>query len=157
MKQSRPHRFYTFLKKFSFSLIIISIMTCVQIYWSMGALSDHISSGCMECSFFEDVIYMAVIAGILFSVFFCLLFFMKKVFLKACIEFLLLIFVCLFVNYSLFVDRESSWSTYDFNSELHYTVLSSFFPVILLGCLCILILHYREIKVRFVSSKNKHH
>lgn len=151
--QSKSHRFYIFLKRFSFLLIMIFIITFFQIYWSMGTLSDHMSSGCPDCSFFEDAVFMALIAGIFLSVVFSLLFFIKKIFLKACIEFLVLIFVWLFWNYSLFVDRESSWSTYDFNSEIQYTVSLSFFPVILLGCLCIMIIHYRKIKVRFVSAK----
>ncbi len=150
MKQSKPH---TFLKRCSFSFIIISILTLVQIYWSMGNFSDRMSSSCLECSFFENAAFMSLIAGIFLSAAFSLFYFIKKIFLKICIEFLLLLFVWLFWNYSIFTDRESSWSTYDFNSEIHYTVLQSFFPVLVLGCLCILILHYQEIRVRFVSAK----
>ncbi|MDR6372006.1 hypothetical protein J2795_004540 [Chryseobacterium bernardetii] len=100
---------------------------------------------------------MSVITGIFLSVIFCLFSFIKRILIKIGIEFILLIFVWLFWNYSIFVDRESSWSTYDFNAEIQYTISLSFFPVLFLGCLCISLLHYQEIKARFVSYKNKHH
>lgn len=154
---SKPHPFYLFSKRLFISITIISVVTFVQFYWSMGTLSERMSSGCLDCSFFEDAVFMSLLTGVFLSAVFFLFFFIKKKLFKAGIEFLLLIFVWLFWNYSIFVDRESSWSTYDFNAEIQYTISLSFFPVIFLGCLCILLLHYQEIKARFVSHKNKHH
>lgn len=157
MKESKPHQFYSFLKRWFINTIFISPVTFLQFYWSMGTFSNRVSSGCIDCSFFEDAVYISLIAGGFLSIVFSLLFFVKKIVFKASVEFLFLIFVWLFWNYTLFVDRESSWSTYDFNSEIQYTVSLSLLPVTVLGCLCILILHFQEIKARFAANKNKHH
>ena len=157
MIKSKPHQFYSFLKKWLINTIFISPLTFLQFYWSMGTFSDRMSSGCLECLFAEDALFMSVITGIFLSVIFCSFSFIKRILIKIGIEFILLIFVWLFWNYSIFVDRESSWSTYDFNAEIQYTISLSFFPVFFLGCLCISLLHYQEIKARFVSYKNKHH
>lgn len=157
MKESKSKQFYSFLKRWFVSTAFISLITFLQFYWSMGTFSDRISSGCPECSFFEDAVFISLITGSFLSIVFSLFFFVKRVFIKAFIEFLLLAFVWLFWNYALFTDRESSWSTYDLTSEIQYTVSLSYLSVILLGCLCIWILHYQEIKARFVFCKNKHH
>jgi|GEM_PF-437595 len=157
MEQSRPNRFYSVLKRMAINAFLISVITFVQFYWSMGSFSDHISSGYLECLFAEDALFMSVITGIFLSVIFSLFSFVKRMLIKIGIEFILLVFVWLFWNYSIFVDRESSWSTYDFNAEIQYTISLSFFPVLFLGCLCISLLHYQEIKARFISYKNKHH
>jgi hypothetical protein len=149
---SKPHPFYLFSKRLFISITIISVVTFVQFYWSMGTLSERMSSGCLDCSFFEDTLFMSLLTGVFLSALFFLFFFIKKKLFKAGIEFLLLIFVWLFWNYSIFVDRESSWSTYDFNSEIQYTVLFSLFPVILLGSLCILLLYYTEKNIIFNDS-----
>ncbi|MGI9582797.1 hypothetical protein ACR1PO_16500 [Chryseobacterium sp. RRHN12] len=151
MKESKPKQFSSFLKRWFISTILISVVTFLQFYWSMGSFSDRISSGCTDCSFFEDAVSVSLITGGFLSIVFSLLFFVKKIFLKASVEFLLLIFVWLFWNYTLFVDRESSWSTYDFSSEIQYTVSLSFLPVTVLACWSVIIFHYQEIKVRFVS------
>ncbi|WP_433628056.1 hypothetical protein [Chryseobacterium cucumeris] len=151
MKEFKLNQFYSFLKRWFISTTFISVVTFLQFYWSMGTLSERVSSGCIDCSFFEDAVYISLIAGGFLSIIFSLLFFVKKIFFKASVEFLFLIFVWLFWNYTLFVDRESSWSTYDFNSEIQYTISLSFLPVTVLGCLCVVILHYQEIKARFVS------
>ncbi|AZA82595.1 hypothetical protein C1637_24980 [Chryseobacterium lactis] len=127
------------------------MITLVEIYWSMGALSNQISSGCMTCSFLEDALMMAFFTGIFLSVVFALLYKVKKFFIKAIIEFLLLVILWFFWNYSIFVDRESSWSTYDLRSEMYYTITLSLFPVILLGSVCILLLNYRNV---FQKNKN---
>ncbi|WP_126653812.1 hypothetical protein [Chryseobacterium aureum] len=150
MEQSKLRRFCSLLKSLSVGTVVISAVTMVQLYWSMGTLSDRISSGCPECRFAEDALWMSLISGIFLSTVFSL-FSLKKIVIKVSFEFFLLVCVWLFWNYSLFVDRESSWSTYDFNTEIQYTVSLSFFPVIFLGCLCILLLHYQKIRARFAA------
>lgn len=141
MKHHYLQRILPFLKRFSKSIVIISILTMLQFYWSMGTLSDHMSSGCMDCSFFEDGIFMSILTGVFLSVIFSVLFFIKNIYLKAFIRFLLLVLIWIFWDYSIFVDRESSWSTYDFEAEIHYTVLFSFIPVLVLGSAAIFLLH----------------
>lgn len=149
----KPHRFLLLAKKLSISIAIICVVTMLQFYWSMGELSDRMSSGCMSCSFFEDAIFMSFFTGILLSVVFSLLGFIQKIAIRAVIEFLSLIFLWGLWNHSIFVDRESSWSTYDLRTEIHYTLSLSFVPAIILGCVCLILLHLKEIKTRIPAFK----
>lgn len=145
----QPHRllrFLPFLKSFTISVIIISTVTMLQFYWYMGALSDNMSSSCMSCSFLEDNVFMSVCTGIFLSCIFPLFSFIKRTYAKVFVEFLLLILIWILWNHSIFVDREASWSTYDFKSEMYATLYLSFVPVIILGSGCVLLLHLREIK-----------
>ncbi|QIY90825.1 hypothetical protein FOB44_09225 [Chryseobacterium gallinarum] len=135
------------------SIAIIFFITLLQMYWSMGGLSDHISSECLTCSFFKEVVLMSFFTSVFLSLIFTLFYSVKKTFIKTIIELLLLILFWFFMNYSIFVDRESAWSTYDFKSEIYYVTLRSLFPSILLGCTCLLLLHYKEIKTRFIPYK----
>lgn len=151
---SKTRKSFLFLKKFSISTAIIFSITLLQIYWSMGGLSDHTSSGCLNCSFFRNAVLMSFFASIFLSLIFSLFYLIKNTFIKAIVEFLLLVILWLFWNYSIFVDRESSWSTYDFKSEIYYVTSQSFFPIILLGCTCVLLFNYREIKARLILYKN---
>lgn len=67
VKQSKPHRLYSFLKSLSIGTVLISAVTFVQFYWSMGTFSDRMSSGCLECRFVEDALLMSLITGIFLS------------------------------------------------------------------------------------------
>lgn len=126
--------------------------TFVQLYWAMGKLSDNTSSSCLECSFFEDAFLMSLLTGFFFSILFSIFSLLKNIYLKATIEFILLAAVWLFWNYTIFVERESSWSTYLFNEEIYYTISQSILPVIVLGCISIILLHCKEIKTKFVKT-----
>nr|WP_315035294.1 hypothetical protein [uncultured Chryseobacterium sp.] len=144
--ESKRNKLIPFIKRFSFSTGIIFIATYIKIYWSMGEFSDHMSSGCMECGFFEDALLMALITGFLLSAIFSSLHFIKQKLVQHGVKLLLLMGLWIFWNYSIFVDRESSWSTYDFTSEIHYTLSLSLFPVILLGVISVSLLYYQEAK-----------
>lgn len=156
MKTAEPikaRRFLPFLKRFSISVVIIFLITMLQIYWSMGRLADQMSSSCMSCGFLDDAVFMSFLTGIFLSAVFILFNSVQKLFIKYVVEILLLISVWVFWNYSIFVDRESSWSTYDFEAEMYTTLSQSFFPVIILGCGCISLLHFKEIKDKFTSFR----
>ncbi|WP_291933736.1 hypothetical protein [Chryseobacterium sp.] len=135
-----------FLKRMLITTVIISGVTFAQMYWSMGIFSNRISSGCPDCSFFEDAVFLSLLTGLFLSAGFRVLHCIKKMYIKAMVEFLILVILWFFWNYSIFVDRESSWSTYDFSSEIYYTFSQSVFPAIILGGVCIFLLHYKEIK-----------
>ncbi|WP_123912804.1 hypothetical protein [Chryseobacterium pennipullorum] len=141
---SQPHQFYQYLRKVCISTLIIFIITFVQLYWSVGALAHQMSSACLECSFFEDAVLMSLVSAILISGIIALAFFIKNIYAKALVEFTTLTIVWTFMNYSVFVDREASWSTYDFNAEIQYTLSVSMVPVIILGCVCIFLLRYKK-------------
>lgn len=139
-----PQRILPFLKRLPINIIIISIITMLQFYWSMGKLSDNMSSGCLSCSFFEDAAFMSALTGVFLSVIFSVLFFIKNIYVRAFIQFLLLVLIWIFWDYSIFVDRESSWSTYDFETEIYYTISLSFIPVLVLGSASIFLLHLKN-------------
>lgn len=140
------------LKRSLLTLVILFPATLLELYWSMGQLSDHTSSSCLECSFFEDAFVIALMSGILLTFLFSLLSLIKNLFIKASASFIMMTSVWFFWNYTLFVERESSWSTYLFREELYITAYFSFLPVIILGCISILLLYFREIKTKFVKT-----
>lgn len=70
------------------------------------------------------------------------------------IEFILLVALWLFWNYTIFVERESSWSTYLFNEEIYIAISQSILPVIVLGYISILLLHFKEIKTKLMIFKS---
>ncbi len=143
-ESSKFRRYLPILKRLSISIVIISIITMLQFYWSMGKFSDNMSSGCLSCSFFEDATFMSALTGVFLSVIFSVLFFIKNIYVRAFIQFLLLVLIWIFWDYSIFVDRESSWSTYDFETEIYYTVSLSFIPSLVLGLLSIFLLHLKN-------------
>ncbi|MDR2235577.1 MAG: hypothetical protein LBE92_05600 [Chryseobacterium sp.] len=145
----RHRRFFIFLKKLSLGILIISGITFLEIFWSMGKLSDQMSSGCLECSFTEDALFISLITGVFLSAVFALFAFIRNLIVRMITELIILLIVWLFFNYSIFVERESSWSTYSFNEELYYTLTLSVFPVIITGITAVIILHFKEIKARF--------
>jgi len=140
------------LKKSLLILLILFPATFLELYWSMGQLSDHTSSSCLECSFFEDAFLIALMSGIFLTLLFSLLSLIKNLFIEAAASFIMMASVWFFWNYTLFVERESSWSTYLFKEELHITAYLSFLPVIILGCISITLLYFREIKTTFVET-----
>jgi len=134
-----------FIKKFLFIGIVIFIATFFAMYWSMAGFSNKMSSACLECGFFEEVILMSLITAVLFSVLFLIITIIKNKIIEIIIQFLLLITVWLFWNYNIFVNRESSWSTYLFNEEIYYVVSMSCFPIIVLSIISIFVINYKKV------------
>lgn len=90
------------------TLVILFPATFLELYWSIGQLSDHTSSSCLECSFFEDAFLMALMSGIFLTLLFSLFSLIKNLFIKAAASFIIMASVWFFWNYTLFVERESS-------------------------------------------------
>lgn len=144
-----PQKGIYILKKFIAIAILVLATTFIEIYWSMGTFSEKMSSGCLDCTFSQDIIFISSFTSIFFAIVSLLLSFIKNIYAKAIIKFIILILVWFFFNYSIFVDRESSWSTYTFNEELHYTFSLSIFPILVLSIPVIFSIHYisRIIKI----------
>lgn len=138
-----------FLKKNLLIGLLIFISTLLEIYWSVGKFSTRISSGCLNCSFFQDAFFMSLITGIFLTIVFLMVSFIKNITLKSIIKVIFLILVWYFWNYNVFVDRESSWSTFRFKEELYYTFSTSVLPVSVLSIITVLILN-------FIIKSNKH-
>lgn len=130
--------------------LLFFISTILEIYWSVGQFSARMSSGNPHATFFDDAYLMSLFSTIFLTIVFLFLSFIKNSYLKGIIQFIFLISVWSFWNYTVFVDRESSWSTYTFKEELYYTFSISILPVLVLSVATILGLNYilksRELK-----------
>ncbi|MCW3169665.1 hypothetical protein OMO38_14155 [Chryseobacterium sp. 09-1422] len=133
----------SFLKRVSALGIIIFVATFLQLHWSMGHLSESMSSACLECWFVEDVMYLSLITALFLGILFTVLpSQMNRIFIMT-VQFLLLISIWFFWDYSIFVERESSWSTYLFNEEIHYVIYYSALPISTLSLAALLFINHQ--------------
>lgn len=132
------------LKKFAFYFLVITAGTYLQVYWAMGYLSDRISSSCLDCSFALDTLFISLFSAVFLSLIFVLISRIKNLYLKLIPEFLLLASWWFFLDYSDFVERESSWSTYLFEEEVQITLIQGFFPILIMSVIVIFILNYKS-------------
>ncbi|AXB55606.1 hypothetical protein [Flavobacterium fluviale] len=142
MEQTLKIKLFPLLLKLTITAIIIFIVTFIQIYWAMGSLSERSSSSCLDCSFSYDGYLMSFISSILLSIVFRFLSFLKNSYSIIFLQLLFLISIWFFWNYSIFVDRESSWSTFLFTEELLHTLTLSFLPISILSIITVFTLHY---------------
>lgn len=138
------------LKKFAFYFLVISAGTYLQVYWAMGYLSDRTSSSCLDCSFVVDTLFVSLFSAVLIGLIFILISRIKNLYLKLILGFLLFASWWFFIDYSDFVERESSWSTYLFEEEIQITLIQSFFPILIMSVIVIFILNYK-----FFINKNE--
>lgn len=142
MNQTVKPKIVSFFKKLIIIAFQLFIFTFIEIYWAMGSLSERISSGNPDSHFFDDAYLISVFTTVFLTIVFLLFTFIKNKYLKITIELISLISVWFFWNYSIFVDRESSWSTYLFKEELFYTLSLSFLPIGVLSIVTVFTLHY---------------
>ncbi|UPZ16383.1 hypothetical protein [Flavobacterium humidisoli] len=142
MNQTLKHKIFSFIKKPLIIAVLFFVFTLIEIYWAMGSFSDKPSSACLDCSFFDDAYLMTLFSTVFLSIVFLALSFIKNSTLKVILQLLILISVWFFWNYTIFVDRESSWSTYLFKEEIMYTLEFSFLPISILSLVTIFTLNY---------------
>ncbi|KQB40907.1 hypothetical protein [Flavobacterium aquidurense] len=142
MKSISQNKLIFFLKKYILVGLLLFTSTFIEIYWAVGKFSKNISSGCMDCSFIEEAILMSLLTTFFLTFLFLALSLIKNLYLKRTIELIILILVWLFWNHTVFVDRESSWSTYTFKEELFYTFSNSILPVLVVSTVTIIALNY---------------
>lgn len=131
----------SFLKKLTLYFLVISIGTYLQTYWAMGYLSEAPSSSCLYCSFAVDILFISLFSTVFLSLFLILISGIKKLYLRFFVKFSALSSTWFFINYSEFVERESSWSTYLFEEEIQITFMQSFFPILTMSLIVICILN----------------
>ncbi|SFD39037.1 hypothetical protein [Flavobacterium phragmitis] len=146
MEQTLLNKTIQFLKRSLAIPLLIFLTTFIEIYWAMGSLSERVSSGNPDSSFFDDAYLMSVFTTIILTIVFLLFYFIKNKPIRIIIQLLCLISIWFFWNYTIFVDRESSWSTYLFNEELHYTLSLSFLPIVVLSIVAVF-------GLKFISKK----
>lgn len=116
-------------------LILIFILDYVFIFLSMQKYKNNISSSCLECSLERDIFIYLIIGIIVFYILFIVLSMIikKKYYLYgAIIIFLLSLFY--YIDYVIFVDRVSSWSTYCIEEIFREILMGSYIyiPIVLL-------------------------
>ncbi len=144
MKNITKNSIVSFLKRILLVALVVFVATFLQFYWSMGKLSDRISSSCLECWFVEDAFKMSLITAVFLLIIFKFISSINKV-LKIITQFLLLISVWFFWDFTIFVERESSWSTYLFNEELYYVATFSTMPILVLSFVTIFVINSEKI------------
>lgn len=142
MNQVLKTKIFSFLKKLILIAILIFAFTFSEIYWSMGSLSERVSSGNPDSSFFDDAYLLSLFTTFILTIIFLFLTLIKNIYLKITIELIFLISVWFFWNYSIFVDRESSWSTYLFKEEIIHTLALSFIPISVLSIVVVFALNF---------------
>jgi hypothetical protein len=85
---------------------------------------------------------MSLFTAFSLTLLFRILYFLKNQYLQITIQLLFLIGMWFLWNYSIFVERESSWSTYDFDEEIHYTLSFSVLPILVLSCITVFVFQY---------------
>lgn len=135
------------MKSMMMTGIVIFMFTMLEIYFSMGNLSDSISTSSISCSFIEGALIYSLITSLLSMLIFSILQNLKYESIKPLIGFICLNLIWLYWNYQIFIDRKSAWSTYSFEEELFYTISWSILPVTIFSLLAIAILIKKQ-KVR---------
>lgn len=158
MNPNLKPKILSFLKKLITIAFLLFVFTFVEIYWSMQSLSERISSGNPDSHFFDDTYLISVFTTVFLTIIFMFLAFIKKIHLKITAQLLIIISTWFFWNYSIFVDRESSWSTYLFKEEIMHTLSLSFFPILVLSIVMVFVLNFisknRSLKHEKINTPN---
>ena len=116
-------------------LILIFILDYVFIFLSMQKYKNNISSSCLECSLERDVFIYLIIGIIVFYILFIVLSMIikKKYYLYGAII-ISLLSLFYYIDYVIFVDRVSSWSTYCIEEIFREILMGSYIyiPIVLL-------------------------
>ena len=116
-------------------LILIFILDYVFIFLSMQKYKNNISSSCLECSLERDIFIYLIIGIIVFYILFIVLsvIIKKKYYLYGAII-ISLLSLFYYIDYVIFVDRVSSWSTYCIEEIFREILMGSYIyiPIVLL-------------------------
>ena len=94
-------------------LILIFILDYVFIFLSMQKYKNNISSSCLECSLERDIfIYLIIGISVFYILFIVLSMIIKKKYYLYGAIIISLLSLFYYIDYVIFVDRVSSWSTY---------------------------------------------
>ena len=116
-------------------LILIFILDYVFIFLSMQKYKNNISSSCLECSLERDIFIYLIIGIIVSYILFIVLSMIikKKYYLYGAII-ISLLSLFYYIDYVIFVDRVSSWSTYCIEEIFREILMGSYIyiPIVLL-------------------------
>lgn len=133
--------------KVFFCFLTIFVSSLIQFYWAVGQFADQMSSACMTCSFFEDAIMMSLMISIFCATLFFFIFKLNNIYFKNCFAAVLLMTLWYYFDYSIFVERVSSWSTYSLNEAINVTTSLAFIPIVIMTFVCLF-------SIYFISKKS---
>lgn len=115
-----------FLKIILF-FVIVYLLSIFSTYFSMIDYKDTVSSSCLECSLFRDVLVFPFFCSVVLTIFFVFLQGMvkKRTTISGIIVMLFIAFNFL-NNYYIFVDRVSAWSSFTLAGELMGIIADSY-------------------------------
>ena len=115
-------------------LILIFILDYVFIFLSMQKYKNNISS-CLECSLERDIfIYLIIGISVFYILFIVLSMIIKKKYYLYGAIIISLLSLFYYIDYVIFVDRVSSWSTYCIEEIFREILMGSYIyiPIVLL-------------------------
>jgi hypothetical protein len=107
-------------------LFIVYVLACFTTYFSMNEYSNDISSSCFDCTYKRDVFLFSTYVSIIFLLLELLRRNLKKKWNIAILYPIIFLIVVFFNNYNIFIDRVSSWSSYNTMEELLSVVSNSY-------------------------------
>lgn len=116
-------------------LILIFILDYVFIFLSMQEYKNNISSSCLECSLERDIfIYLIIGISVFYILFIVLSMIIKKKYYLYGAIIISLLSLFYYIDYVIFVDRVSSWSTYCIEEIFREILMGSYIyiPIVLL-------------------------
>ena len=116
-------------------LILIFILDYVFIFLSMQKYKNNISSSCLECSLERDIfIYLIIGISVFYILFIVLSMIIKKKYYLCGAIIISLLSLFYYIDYVIFVDRVSSWSTYCIEEIFREILMGSYIyiPIVLL-------------------------
>ena len=116
-------------------LILIFILDYVFIFLSMQKYKNNISSSCLECSLERDIfIYLIIGISVFYILFIVLSMIIKKKYYLYGAIIISLLSLFYYIDYVIFVDRVSSWSTYCIEEIFRAILMGSYIyiPIVLL-------------------------
>lgn len=116
-------------------LILIFILDYVFIFLSMQKYKNNISSSCLECSLERDIfIYLIIGISVFYILFIVLSMIIKKKYYLYGAIIISLLSLFYYIDYVIFVDRVSSWSTYCIEEIFREILMGSYIyiPIVLI-------------------------
>ena len=122
-------------------LILIFILDYVFIFLSMQKYKNNISSSCLECSLERDIfIYLIIGISVFYILFIVLSMIIKKKYYLYGAIIISLLSLFYYIDYVVFVDRVSSWSTYCIEEIFREILMGSYIyiPIVLITYIILL-------------------
>ena len=128
--------------------IVFSLLIFVCTYLSMRTFADQPAASCLSCSYLKDTFFLSLFSLLVIP--FVLLFLTKAKIthtLFSLIVSVIFILIAFVINFNLFIDRVSSWSSYNTKDEVLATAYQSY-PFLLTGSIIVFIIFYTVYKTK---------